>query len=394
MSGPRAGPTAPLPAASPAARPLRGSPVRDLRATRRGPPSAELRVPARLNLPIHMINQRTMGRTGLKLSELCLGTLNFGWKTDEKTSFAILDAYRAAGGNFVQSTSHAPEIVLASASASTSEEIVGRWWQTRGLRREELILATRIHVRQIPGDEAAFAKTVHEACQASLRRLQTTYLDLAVFEWNSGLLPIRYSLEAFDRTVRNGLARFIGAANFPLWRVSDAIARAYLRNRCRMEALQSDYSLLTRARFEPEAMALCQEQRLGFFARSPLAGGFLARRPDSRDLFSSSRHDWLTERFGNCYGEAALAAVTEVAARHTASSAQVALGWVLHNPAVTSAIIGVHSVGQLNELLLASQVQLTAPDLAQLGGATAVEEVRVAPELAPSRLEAGQWVSN
>lgn len=341
-----------------------------------------------------MINQRTMGRTGLKLSELCLGTLNFGWKTDEAASLAILDAYHAAGGNFIQSTSPAPEILLASASAITSEEIVGRWWKARGLRRDELILATRIHVRQMPGDEAAFARTVREACQRSLRRLQTTYLDLVVFEWNSGLLPIRYSLEAFDQVVRNGLARFIGAANFPLWRVSDAIARAYLRNRCRMEALQSDYSLLTRARFEPEAMALCQEQRLGFFARSPLAGGFLAHRPGIGGLPSSSRRDWLTERFGNRYGDAALAAVTEVAARHAASSAQVALGWVLHNPAVTAAIVGVHSVGQLNELLPASRVRLTAADLAQLDSATAVEEIRVAPELAPSRLEAGQCVSN
>ena len=93
---------------------------------------------------------------------------------------------------------------------------------------------------------------------------------MVIFEWNDGLVPIRYSLEAFDHVMRSGLARFIGAANFPVWRVVDSLGRAYLRNHCRMEAIQGDYSLMTRARFEPEAMALCQEQRLGFFARSPL----------------------------------------------------------------------------------------------------------------------------
>lgn len=341
-----------------------------------------------------MINKRIMGRTGLKLSELCLGTLNFGWKTDEKTSFAILDAYRAAGGNFIQATSHTPEIFLPSTSSSASEEIVGRWWKARGIPRDDLFIATRIHVRQTPGQESEFVKAVRRACQDSLRRLQTTYADMVIFEWNDGLVPIRHSLEAFDQVVRSGLARFVGTANFPVWRVVDALGRAYLRNHCRMEAIQTNYSLMTRARFEPEAMALCQEQRLAFFARSPLAGGFLARRQGIGDIFSASRRDWLTERFGNPYGDAALAAVGDLAARHEASSAQVALAWVLHNAAVTSAVIGVHSVAQLSELLHANRLQLTAPDLDQLGDATAAEEIRVVPEITHHRPEAGELVLN
>ncbi len=341
-----------------------------------------------------MIDKRIMGRTGLKLSELCLGTLNFGWKTDEKTSFAILDAYHAAGGTFIQATSHTPEVFLPSASANVSEEIVGRWWTARRLRRDDLFLATRIHVRQSPGNEGAFAKTVRQACQESLRRLQTSYLDMVIFEWNDGLLPIRHSLEAFDQMVRSGLTRYLGAGNFPVWRIVDALGRAYLRNHCRMEAIQADYSLMTRARFEPEAMALCQEQRLAFFARSPLAGGFLARRHGIGDIFNASRRGWLTGRFGNPYGDAALAAVADVAARHEASSAQVALAWVLRNPAVTSAIVGVHSVAQLNELLQAGRLKLTAPDLDQLGDATAAEEVHVAPEITHHRPEAGELVLN
>jgi aryl-alcohol dehydrogenase-like predicted oxidoreductase len=235
-------------------------------------------------------------------------------------------------------------------------------------------------------------KTVRQACQDSLRRLQTTHVDMVIFEWNDGLVPIRHSLEAFDQVVRSGLARFIGTANFPVWRIVDALGRAYLRNQSRMEAIQTDYSLMTRARFEPDAMALCQEQRLAFFARSPLAGGFLTRRHGVGDIFEGSRRDWLTERFGNSYGDAALAAVGEVAARHEASPAQVALAWVLQNPAVTSAIAGVHSVAQLNELMQATRLELAHADLVQLGDATAAEEVRVAPEITHHRPEAGELV--
>jgi 1-deoxyxylulose-5-phosphate synthase len=341
-----------------------------------------------------MIKQRIMGRTGLKLSELCLGTLHFGWNTDENAAFAILDAYHAAGGNFIQATSRSPELMLPSASSSMSEEIVGRWWKTRAIPRQNLFLTTRIYLRQPAEGEGNFTKVVRHAVQESMRRLQTHYIDMVIFEWNDGLVPIRYTLEAFDQVVRSGSVRYLGAANFPVWRVVDTLGRAYLRNHVRMEAIQADYSLMTRARFEPEAMALCQEQRLGFIASSPLAGGFLARRNGIGDLFSVGRRDWLTQRFGNAYGDAALAAVSDVAARHEASSAQVALAWVLRNHAVTSAIVGVNSVAQLNELVHTTRLELTEFDLEQLGAATAAEEVRVAPEITDYRPAPGELVLN
>ncbi len=337
-----------------------------------------------------MIKQRTLGRTGLKISELCLGTLNFGWKTDEKISFAILDAYFALGGNFIQATSHTSELTLPSTSSTLSEVIVGRWWRARGLRREDLFLATRIHVRQPEaGSEAAFVRAVRQACQDSLTRLQTHYLDLVVFEWNDGLMPIRATLAAFDHVVRGGLVRFLGAGGFPTWRVSDALGRAYLRNHCRLEAMQADYSLMTRARFEPEAMALCHEQRLAFFARAPLAGGFLARRGDvAGEGFGGGA--WGADRFGNGYGAMALAALADVASRHGANTGQVALAWVLHNPVVTSAMIGVRSVAQLMELTPAGGIQLTEHDLDQLHRATTAEEVRVTSAKTTWRAEPGE----
>ncbi len=329
-----------------------------------------------------MIKKRFLGRTGLKISELCLDTLNFGWKTDENAAFTMLDAYHAAGGSFIQAANHGPEFALPSVAATFSEEIVGRWWKSRPLRREDLFLATRVYVRPSPaGGAAAFAAVVREACRESLRRLQTDYVDLVLFEWNEGLVPMHVSLEAFNHAVRGGMARYIGAGGFPVWRVADSLGRAYLHSHCRFEALQADYSLITRARFEPEAMALCQEQRLGFFARSPLAGGFLSGGRDFGMGQHPARRDRLVERFGNAYGEAALSVVADVAARHEVSSARVALAWVLHNPAVTSAVIGVQSVGQLQELLQAATLPLSTADLARLDHATAAEEIRIGPEI-------------
>lgn len=332
-----------------------------------------------------MIQKRMMGRTGLRISELCLGTLNFGWKTDEKTAFAILDAYFAMGGNFIQSSSRSPELFLPSTATTVSEEIVGRWWRSRGLRRDDLFLVTRIHVRpRADGAGDDLNRIVRESVRDSLRRLRTSYLDMVIFDWNEGLAPMRATFEAIDLVVRAGLARYAGAGDFPTWRVVDGLGRAYLRNHSRMEALQADYSLLTRARFEPDAMAMCQEHRLAFFARSPLAGGFLARKFDLETRFTSIRRDRLMERYGNAHGEAAQAAVADVASRLEASSAQVALSWVLHNPAVTSAVIGVHSVAQLGELAHAGSIRLSDVDLEQLDHATAVEEVFIGPEVARS----------
>jgi aryl-alcohol dehydrogenase-like predicted oxidoreductase len=326
-----------------------------------------------------MIKRRMLGRTGLTLSELCLGTLNFGWKTDENSAHAVLDAYYAAGGNFIQAANWSRGYQLPSLAVSRSEDLVGRWWTMRGIPRQDLFLATRIYVQPPAPEDSDFIHVVLEALQGSRRRLRTSYLDLVLFEWNDGLLPIERMLEVFDSAVRSGGARYVGAANFPAWRVSEALNRAHADNHNRMEALQADYSLMTRARFEPEAMTLCREQRLGFFGTSPLAGGFLARHGYDGLATHPLRRDRLNERYGNAYGRAAQSAVAEVAARHGVSPAQVALAWVLDNPAVTSAVIGVHAVAHLHDLVPAGALTLSAADIAVLEQATALEEVRLSP---------------
>ncbi len=313
-----------------------------------------------------MIKRRILGRTSLPVSEICLGTMNFGRTTDAQTSFGILDAYHQAGGNFILATAPTPSLG-ESGNTAYSEEIVGRWWQARGIARDQLVLGTRLTLEAVEGQ--SLAKTALEHCRASLARFGVPFLDFVVLEWSDALRPDRAALLVFDALIREGLVRYPIAANFPIWRVVSSLSQARQYNHCRMEGLQADYSLLIRARFEPEAMSLCEEQRLAFLARAPLAEGFLASSREGADS--------QTDRFGPGYGERGLAAVTEVARRLNATSAQISLAWVLHRPLVTAAVIGVHSPTQLRELLDSRRIVLTAEDLAFLEEATSAEEIRV-----------------
>jgi aryl-alcohol dehydrogenase-like predicted oxidoreductase len=214
---------------------------------------------------------------------------------------------------------------------------------------------------------------IHEA----MKRLKTDYLDLLIVEWNPALLPMCQVIDALHAAVHRCLVRYVGAANFPVWRVANGIAQGIRRNRCRIEALQSDYSLMTRSRYEQEAMSLCDEQQLGFIATSPLAGGFLTRRMRSPMFDGGKNRAWDQQKFHNSYGDAAMAAVADVASRLEASSAQVALAWVLHNCTVTSALLGVGSATELRELIRACELKLSGSDIAQLFEATCLEQVHL-----------------
>jgi aryl-alcohol dehydrogenase-like predicted oxidoreductase len=160
--------------------------------------------------------------------------------------------------------------------------------------------------------------------------------------------------------------RNIVAGGFPPWRVVDSLHRSSVRNRCRFEALQTEYSLITRARFEAEALAMCQEHRLGFIARSPLAGGFLAKRPISIRESVNMDRNWLSERFGNRYGDAVLTTLTKIAEKFGASPAQIAVAWVLQNSQVCSTVVSPTSVNDLQELIQSAGIKLGGDEIGAL----------------------------
>ena len=258
------------------------------------------------------MHKRKLGRTHLHVSELGLNTSKMVWMDDEAAAFGLLDAYYTCGGSFLQTVGFCPNSITAQ-PYSESEDIVARWRESRGIPRDQLVVATRLNLfRPMHGGAIAFANVIREACEGSLRRLRTNHLDLVICEWDEQLTPISDALEAIDQLIRAGLVRHAVAGNFPPWRVTDSLHRSSVRNHCRFEAIQSEYSLITRARFEAEALAMCREHRLGFLARSPLAGGYLTQQPTQpRDVTNADR--WLNGRFDKQYGEAVLAACMDLA---------------------------------------------------------------------------------
>ncbi len=315
------------------------------------------------------MNQRTLGRTQLHVAELCLSTAPLG-RVDDAAAFALLDTYQAAGGNFIQSPGFCPNADALPPIGTAPEDVVGRWRETRAIGRDRVVLATRVKfVRPAHGGSIAFANTIRESCERSLQRLRTRHLDLLICDWDEGLLPVDDVLDAVDRLIRAGLVRYAVAGDFPPWRIVDSLHRSSARNRVRFEALQGGYSLLTRARFEAEALAMCREHRLGFLARSPLAGGSLAAPFDG--LYpAGSPH------------AAVLAVLSDLAHRRGVSPARIALAWVLRQPEVSSALVSTTSPRELNDLSHATRLVLDHDEIEALAEVTSVPDERM--ELRPA----------
>lgn len=336
------------------------------------------------------MNQRTFGSTSLKVSELCLGTMNFGWRTDASASLAILDAYHAGGGNYLQAAGTAVGSPSSQVSPTFSETIVGYWWTSRRIPRANLVLATRMSTRDPDGSEPThLADAVRKSCEASLRRLRTDYLDLLVCEWTGAGRPPEALRRGLDWLVHEGLVRYIAFANLPAWQLVTSLRESAQRGHCRIDAVQGDYSMLTRTAFERDLDELCREQRLGFLARSPLAGGLLARRSGRSDALGRSRRAWLAERHGWDAGERATRVLCALAEGAGCSPAQFALSWVLHHPRVTSLLMGLVSLRHLDDALKAAEIRLRPDELRQLHEATCVQRV-VLPMRPADALWAGE----
>lgn len=306
------------------------------------------------------MNHRKLGRTSLSVSELCLGTMQFGWRTDEATSFALLDAYREAGGNFVQAATATSDPAAAS---SPSETHLGRWLRTRAIPRQEWVIATRLALTgPLPGGATGLATALRQGCEDALRRLGISYLDFLICDWNEHLVPLDDTLTALDHLVRAGYVRYTGAAGFPLWRVMESFERSSRRNLGRFEALQTDYSLLERRAVEPDALDLSREYRLGLLARAPLAGGLLAGLQVHTPGADTARQRWLAARYGDARSQTITQQLGQLARERGVSPAQMALAWVLAHTSVTAAVVGVTRLDHLRDLLEATRYGLSLAD--------------------------------
>ena len=290
------------------------------------------------------------GRTGLRVSELCLGTSNFARFVDRRKSFAILDAFRAAGGNFFQTTGLCPGASLDDSFLGLPEELLGRWLRDRKVNRGSVIIATRIALaRPVIGGIATYTELIRGCAQDSIRRIGCGFLDFLVVEWTNAIVPVDESVAALRAVIASGEIRYIVPANFPTQHAREALTAFTVAPRL-FAGLQFDYSRANRTRFEGDAEALCVDGGLGMVARSPFAGGALVRRPLT-SIFGALRCRPASERPTAIIARTLWPILTGTARSSRSSPAKVALAWVLAHPQITAVIVNVRSVSQLRELI-------------------------------------------
>ena len=316
-----------------------------------------------------------LGRTGLQVSRLALGTMQFGWTADPDTSFAILDAYREAGGNLVD-TADIYSRWAEGNPGGISEEIIGDWLAARGCRHE-MVVATKVRGRmgEGPNDEGLSRAHIMRAVEASLRRLRVDHIDLYQTHFLDVDTPIDETLRALDDLVRSGKVRYIGCSNYPAWRLVEALWTSERHGLARYVVLQPHYNLAHRAEFERELGPACARFGLGVIPYSPLAGGFLTGKYRLGSVLpGSARAARIGETYLNERGMALIEALDEVAEAHATTLPRASLAWLLARPEVTAPIVGANTVAQLEELLPAADLSLTEEALRQLDEVSAWSE--------------------
>jgi aryl-alcohol dehydrogenase-like predicted oxidoreductase len=314
---------------------------------------------------------RRIGSTDLAVHPLCLGGNVFGWTLGEADGFAVLDAFRAGGGNFVDTADIYTNWEPGS-SGGESETIIGAWMRDRGCR-DEIVLATKVGGEMAPERAGLKPAYVRAAVEDSLRRLGTDHVDLLYAHFDDLDTPVDEALWGLDELVRAGKVRALGASNFSAERLADALAASERDGLARYVAIQPRYNLIDRAEFEGELDALCRAEELAVMPYYALANGLLTGKYRRGEPLPDTPRaaDVAAEHLGDAAGRAwdVVDAVGTVAARRGATSAQVALAWLLEQPTVVAPIASATSPAQVEDLLAATDLRLEPDDLALLGAA-------------------------
>ena len=316
---------------------------------------------------------RRLGRTGLKVSTICLGTMQFGWSADAATGHAIMSRAVELGCNFID-TADIYSRWAEGNDGGVSEQIIGDWLAAGSVRREDVVIATKVRgqMGDGPNDQGLSRLHIMNSVENSLRRLQTEYIDLYQVHWPDTETPLDETLAALTDLVRSGKVRYIGCSNYPAWLLAKSLWVSDVKNLARFDSLQPHYSLVHRAEFERELQPLCLDQGVGVIPYSPLAAGFLTGKY-RRDtpLPESKRADGVRNRYMNEQGFTAVDKLEEIGQAHNATIAQTAIAWVLANPAVSCAIIGANSIAQLEDTVGGAAVSLSSEEKAALDETTA-----------------------
>jgi len=313
---------------------------------------------------------RALGRSGLQVSPLCFGGNVFGWTADERTSFSLLDAWVDAGFNFID-TADVYSRWASGHAGGESETVIGKWLKASG-RRDRVVIATKVGLDMGEGRVGLKPARIREAVEASLRRLQVERIDLYQAHKDDPDTPLEETLQAFGRLVEEGKVRAIGASNYGAARLREALRASERLGLPRYESLQPLYNLYDRAEFEAELAPLCREEGLAVINFYALAAGFLTGKYRSpEDAAKSPRGKGTVGKYLNARGLRIVAALDTVAQRRGCRPGQVAIAWLLAQPAVTAPIASATSLEQLQELVAAARLKLGADDLALLDAASA-----------------------
>ena len=313
------------------------------------------------------------------IGPFALGGNVFGWTADQAKSFAVLDAFVAAGLNFID-TADAYSLWVPGHKGGESEEMLGKWLAARG-NRDKVLIATKLGVEVVPGEMGLSRKYMQTAVERSLKRLNTDYIDLYQAHRDDPNTPIEETLSAFQDLIKAGKVRAIGASNFTALRLAESLRVSDEKGLPRYESLQPWYNLYNRAEFEHELAALCREQNVGVIPYFSLASGFLTGKYRSEKDLGASPRGYRIKDMMNERGLRILAALDQLAAELNATPAQISLAWLLAR-GVTAPIASATSTAQLHELLGALDVKLDAPAMKVLDDASAggaIDEPRAPP---------------
>ncbi|UYB52684.1 aldo/keto reductase [Xanthomonas sp. AM6] len=315
-----------------------------------------------------MPQTRELGRSGLQVAPIAFGGSVFGWSVDEPTAFALLDAFVDAGFNLID-TADLYSAWVPGNRGGESETVIGKWLKRSG-KRDRVVIATKVGMwAERPG---LSADNIAAAVDESLQRLQVDAIDLYQSHEDDPSVPLEATLAAFGRLIEQGKVRAIGASNYSAERLSDALKVSAQYGLPRYETLQPQYNLYDRAGYENGLEALAREQGLGVIGYYSLASGFLSGKYRSADDVAKShaRGERVIRQYLNPRGLRILAALDDIAGKHRATPAQVALAWLIARPGLTAPIAGATSVKQLHDVLASAQLGLSADDIAQLDAAS------------------------
>ncbi len=315
-----------------------------------------------------MTARRTLGTTDLETPPLILGGNVFGWTAKGDTAFAILDAFVAGGGTMID-TADVYSAWIPGHKGGESETVLGEWLAKRG-RRDDVLIATKVGMLPGEGGEGLKASRIAAAVDASLKRLQTDYIDLYFAHRDDADTPLEETLEAFAKLVEAGKVRHIGASNYDAPRLAEALAISEANGWPAYGVLQPELHLLSRDKFEGELQQLCVDRGIGAVPYFALASGFLTGKYRGEDDKGKSPRGQRMDQYLNDRGMAVLVAMDEIAGETGASHAQIALAWNAAQPGVTAPIASATSVAQLEDLLGSLDVTLTEDQLSRLDAAS------------------------